>query len=81
MTFYAEKRPCTHRSSAQGQACGVFIITSKPFYTKLLTLIVQTRGKVCTKPLAELTVTLTCFHSLHPNKSAARTLLVREQWS
>lgn len=57
------------------------IFITKPFDIKLLTPIVQTRGRVCTKPLAELTATLTCFHSLHPNKSAARTLLVREQRS
>lgn len=75
------QKTVTHRSLAQGQACGVFFITSQPFDTKSLTLLVQTRGKVCTKPLAELTVTLPCFHSLHPNKSAARTLLVREQRS
>lgn len=64
----------------KGEHVGYFI-TSKPFDTKLLTLIVQTQGRVCTKPLAELTVTLACFHSLHPNKLAARTLLLREQRS
>lgn len=58
-----------------------FFFITKPFDTELLTLIVQTWGRVCTKPLAELTVTLACFHSLHPNKSAARTLLVWEQRS
>lgn len=64
----------------KGKHVECFFIT-KPFDTKLLTLIVQTWGRVCTKPLAELTVTLACFHSLHPNKSAARTLLVWEQRS
>lgn len=56
-------------------------MTSKPFDTKLLTMIVQTQGRVSKKTLAELTVTLACFHSLHPNKSAARTLLLWEQRS